>query len=241
MHILAIDSSGHTACVSILNNEKILIELNQNTGYTHSGTLMPLVAKAFSCLGMDPREMDYIACSMGPGSFTGLRIGAAAAKGLASGLGKKIVGVSTLDTLAYNIHNTNAHIIPVMDARRNEVYTAAYTWSPKLTRISEYMALDIAELAELAKSFDTNAVFVGDGLVYRDQIKELCGDIAQFAPLGHSLQRGAAIGALALEMIKNGAAAMPHDFNLLYIRRPQAERELEAKINLADQLRNGAS
>jgi len=126
MKILAIDTTGVAASAAVVREGKLLAEDVLNYKLTHSQTIMPLVDDVLKKTETDLKTIDYIACSEGPGSFTGLRIGAATAKGLALGLGKKIVTVPTLDVLAYNIFGTENIICPIMDARRSQVYSAFY-------------------------------------------------------------------------------------------------------------------
>lgn len=128
MKILALDTTGQVASVALADEEKLIGEYTINYKMTHSQTIMPMVDAVVKMTDFDLSTVDYIACSQGPGSFTGLRIGAATAKGLALGLNKKIVPVPTLDALAYNIFETDKIICPIMDARRSQVYTALYQW-----------------------------------------------------------------------------------------------------------------
>jgi tRNA threonylcarbamoyladenosine biosynthesis protein TsaB len=137
---------------------------------------------------LDLSSVDYIACASGPGSFTGLRIGAATAKGLAHGLDKKIIPVPTLDALAYNMAGCGRLIVPIMDARRNQVYTAFYSdvdAGISQEKVSDYMAEDIKTVLENAADIDENAIFLGDGVpVFKDIIKEynrLCTSVFQYA------------------------------------------------------------
>ena len=135
MNILAIDTTGLVASVALVNEDKTIGEFTTNYKKTHSQTIMPMIEILVKMLEVDLDTVDYIACACGPGSFTGLRIGAATAKGLAHGLGKQIIAVPTLDALAYNMMESNNLIVPIMDARRNQVYSALYSLS--LIHISE--------------------------------------------------------------------------------------------------------
>ena len=130
MNILAIETTGKTAGVALVCPSHIIAEFSVNNNKTHSSVLMPLIDAMLKSADFDKRDIDYIACSAGPGSFTGLRIGAAAAKGLAFGLSRRIIPVATLDAMAYNVfNNTDGEIVvPIMDARRGQVYTALYGW-----------------------------------------------------------------------------------------------------------------
>lgn len=128
MKILAIDTSGQTASAALIEDEKLIGEFTQNDKLTHSQTILPMVAEICEKTNTDPKDVDYIACAVGPGSFTGLRIGAATAKGLCLGLNKPLLAVPTLDALAYHMFMTGAIVCPIMDARRQQVYACFYEW-----------------------------------------------------------------------------------------------------------------
>ena len=228
MLILAIDASGTTAGAALLTEDKVLAEITLNCGYTHSQTIMPLVDHIVKLAGINLTDIDYIACTSGPGSFTGLRIGASCAKGLAMGLGKKMVNVSALDILAYNVFKTGGFTAPIMDARRGEVYAAVYRWEGmKLLRVTEYLADKIEHIAGVALSLGEDVTFLGDGVIpHRDYLLDKGFRVA---PLGHTLQRPASLGALALIKAQAGEVVDARDFELFYIRKPQAEREWEQK------------
>ena len=155
MKILAIDASGGPVSAAIADESKIIGEYTLNFKMTHSQTLMPAIDKIIKDVGFDIKELDYIACTSGPGSFTGLRIGAATAKGLAHGLGIKIVPVPTLTALAYNIFETDKVICPIMDARRRQVYNAFYMWNESgLEELVPQEPRSIEEVIEIAESFE---------------------------------------------------------------------------------------
>jgi len=225
--ILAIDASGQTAGAALVTAEKVVAEISLNCGYTHSKTLMPLIDHIVRISGTSLSDIDYIACASGPGSFTGLRIGAGCAKGLARGLGKKMVNVPALDALAYNVYERDGYITPIMDARRGEVYAAVYKWKNELTRVTEYMAEKIEVVIERVNQLGSTAVFLGDGVFPHREL--LVENGMSLAPLGSSLQRASSVGALALKMAEAGEVVSPRDFKIFYIRKPQAERESEAK------------
>ena len=131
MNILAIDSSGLTAAVAVMTDGKLAAEYTVNNKKTHSQTLLPMIDEVMKASGLEPKQLECIAVSRGPGSFTGLRIGSATAKGLGLALNIPIAEVSSLEALAYNLYGNEGCIIcPIMDARRQEVYTAAYEFIP---------------------------------------------------------------------------------------------------------------
>lgn len=225
MKILALDTTGLVASAALVDENKTIAEFTTNFKKTHSQTIMPMIEKICEMTELDLSEIDYIACASGPGSFTGLRIGAATAKGLAHGLNKKIIPIPTLDGLAYNLPLCNKIVVPIMDARRNQVYAAIYQNDTKSERLSDYMACDIDELISKVAEITDAAVFLGDGVpVFMDKIKDAGYDIA---PVCANMQRAATIGALATQRTENAIDC--NDFEIIYLRKSQAERELEEK------------
>jgi len=230
MKILAIDTSGQTAGAAIVDEYITIGEINlgaaSGTGWHHSERLMPAVERLFSLMGLTLADMDYVAYTAGPGSFTGLRIGAATALGLARGINRPAIAVPTLDALAYNIGCADALIMPMMDARRRQVYTAAYRWeNASLIRITDYYALPIKEALLMANG---RTIFLGDGTdAYREDIVTTLPN-AQFAPVNANRQRAASVGCVAMQMLHNGYT--PSDaVALMYVRQPQAVQDLERK------------
>lgn len=232
MKILGIDTTGLTASVAVIDEEKTLVELTLNHKLTHSETLMPMIVEALEKIETDIKDIDYIACSNGPGSFTGLRIGVATAKGLGFALNKKIISVPTLEALAYNVFESNKIICPIMDARRNEVYSCFYIFKDSnLQCLNDIMAEDINEIIRLALEYKEklgkDVIFIGDGVsVHRDIIIE--NNFLVSAP-NCSLQRGSSVASLGLSMIKSNKE-IEFNLNPIYVRKPQAERELLEKI-----------
>ncbi len=226
MKILALDTTGLVASAAIVDENKTIAEFTTNYKKTHSQTIMPMIEAIRDMTEPDMRGIDFIACASGPGSFTGLRIGAATAKGLAHGLDKKIIPVPTLDALAYNLSYCSSLIVPIMDARRDQVYSAIYQNNGKLERLSGYMACDIHELIEKVLEIDENAVFLGDGVpVFKNILDKNKGFVC--APVSANMQRASCVGALALE--RTAEAVEPNDLEIIYLRKSQAERELEEK------------
>ena len=239
MMVLAIDTSSRTAGAAISNSSETLGEYSVyvHDNLTHSEILLPMIERLFFFTGYTLNDMDYIACVNGPGSFTGLRIGAATAKGLAKGAGKPLVPVSTLDALAYNTgvcpHKTI--VMPMLNARRQQVYTAIYAYEEaSLTRLSEYAALPIDEalsqLSVINKSLDKYpVVFIGDGAdAYKESIIDACGANGfrpVFALSNVNRQRPSYAGLCAHKMLEGGYKPS-EDFDLVYIRKPQAIRNI---------------
>lgn len=237
MLILGIDSSGKTASVALLSDGIILAEYTTNLGLTHSQTLLPMVAEIFARTGLETEALDGIAVSAGPGSFTGLRIGAATAKGIAMAHRIPMVEVSTLEALAYNAAESGAVVRPIMDARRQQVYTAAYV-EGRLMGAEE--ALGIEELIEringgtdpamgtAADRDDQMQLFLGDGVaVYRDYIDTHICVPHRYAKPGNLLQRASSVALLGARKLAEGLGRPSEAFALSYIRKPQAERERE--------------
>ncbi len=224
MNILAVDSSALTATVAVMADGQIKSEMSFTTSLTHSETVMPMIDEVLKKADLTINDIDLFACSEGPGSFTGLRIGIGTVKGLAYGLDKKVCGISTLEALAHNISYTDCLIAPIMDARRSQVYNAIYKYkNGVLTTVTEPRALDIEELCS---EIEEKVIFVGDGVkVYRSKMAELLGGKALFAAPQHCLQRAASVAFAALDK----TAVSPEELSVVYLRKPQAEREREER------------
>ena len=229
MKILALDTSALVASAAITENGKVLAEYTLNYKLTHSQTIMPMIDEIVKMTETDLNTIDYIACSSGPGSFTGVRIGAATAKGIVHVLNKPIVAVPTLEALAYNIFGTDKFICPIMDARRKQVYNAVYVpEGKKLDVILEEDTRIIDDVLDYVKDVDCDVIFVGDAVsLYKDKIAEL--DNAIIAPASCNMQRAACVAALAEVYIEEGKYMNGAEFAPEYLRKSQAERELEEK------------
>ncbi len=232
MIILSIDSSTPVAGAAVLSEEKILGESMLNTKNTHSEKLLILVDTLLKELQLTMADIDVVAVAQGPGSFTGLRIGMATAKGLVQGGGKQLIAVPTLDALAHRMMGTSGLICPILHAKRNEVYTAAYRSEAdgQLKRLTSYQAVKpeilIAELAQQPE----NICFLGDGVaVYQEQLQEKLGGKMWLAPLDQRLPSAAAIGTLALKRSLLADYDDLFDCGLIYIRRSEAEIQWEIK------------
>ncbi len=229
MKVLAIDTSSNVASVALVEDNTLLGEIVLNHKKTHSQAIMPMVDKVLTQCECDISDIDLFAAAKGPGSFTGLRIGIATIKGLAHAVNKPVIGISTLEGLAYNLPYCEHMIVPIMDARRNQVYTGAFLWDgEELREVGEPEAISIEECVDTCSDF-LETVFLGDGVpVYREYIKEKLGDKAFFAPAPCNMQRASSIARLAV--IKAGEAENYHGLTPFYIRKSQAERELEEKL-----------
>jgi tRNA threonylcarbamoyladenosine biosynthesis protein TsaB len=231
MKILAIDSSGLVASAAIVTEDKLMAEYTINYKKTHSQTLLPMIDEIVQMIDLDLKDIDAIAVAAGPGSFTGLRIGSATAKGLGLALSKPIIGIPTVDGLAYNLYGTDKMICPIMDARRNQVYTGLYEYkNNEFCVIEPQKAIGIEELAVEINRYKRDVIFLGDGVeVYTEQLKELITVPFDFAPLHVSKQRAASVGALGVLYYKNGKIEDADSHEPVYLRLSQAERELAEK------------
>lgn len=225
MNILAVDTAAVTASAAVMKDGLMAGQVSFTNGLTHSQTIMPMVDYVLKGAGLTAADIDLFAVSNGPGSFTGLRIGVGTMKGLAYACGKDCAGVSTLKALAHNIAPTDRLIVPIMDARRNQVYTAAYRYEGG--RITEASAPEAVGIEELCGRLDEPVIFVGDGVrPYKNKIIELLGERADFAPPQLCHQNAASVCAAALEEDH----VPPQELSVVYLRKPQAEREREEKL-----------
>ena len=234
MRILAIDSSGLVATVAVVEEEneisKTIAEYTINYKKTHSQTLLPMLDEIVKMTDMDLDTIDAIAVAGGPGSFTGLRIGSATAKGLGLALKKPLIHIPTVDGLAYNLCYTDRIICPIMDARRNQVYTGIYQMDgDKLQVLEAQMAVEIDELAKKLCTYGKPVIFLGDGVpVFKSYIEEHIQVPYSYAPIHLNQQRAGALGALALQYYHEGKYESAAEHQPDYLRLSQAERELAA-------------
>ena len=245
MKILAIESSGQVASAAILADEKILAEYTTNFKITHSQTLMPMISEICKMTETDLNTLDAVAISGGPGSFTGLRIGSATGKALAMAIDKPVVHVPTLDAMAYNFWGSSGLIVPIMDARRSQVYTGVYTFENGALKVLEKgTAMSINELLELIydkytskevvdKSLENKGfcefekvIFLGDGVsTFKEVVKSEAKFEFAFAPANLSEQRASSVAALAAVYYNEGKIMNADDEAPDYLRPSQAERE----------------
>lgn len=230
MRILGIESSSLVASVAIVEDETTMAEYTVNFKKTHSQTLLPMIDEMVKLLEIDLSTVDAIAVSGGPGSFTGLRIGSATAKGLGLALHKPLIHVPTLDATAYNLYGTGALICPIMDARRNQVYTGIYRFKESFEIVHGQDAMDIDELIGILNSMREPVIFLGDGVpVFRSRIEETLTVRALFAPAHVNRQRASAVAALGAVYFKEGKTETAMEHKPDYLRKSQAEREREER------------
>lgn len=227
MRILALDSSGLVASVAIMEEEQTIAEYTVNYKKTHSQTLLPMLDEIVKMTEMDLNTIDAIAIAGGPGSFTGLRIGSATAKGLGLTLGKPLIHVPTLEGLACNLYGCSSLICPIMDARRNQVYTGVYRLNESgLQVVKEQMAIDVGVLAEQLNALGEAVTFLGDGVpVYREQLEEKLTVPFAFAPANMNRQRAASVGLRGFQYYREGRMETAAEHQPDYLRVSQAERE----------------
>lgn len=232
MKILGLDSSGIVASVAIVEDENLIAEYTVNYKKTHSQTLLPMLDELAKMTELDLDTIDAIAVAAGPGSFTGLRIGSATAKGLGLALKKPLVEIPTVDALAYNLYDANALICPIMDARRSQVYTGIYCFQDhKLVTLEEQMAVPVAELIEKLNERGKAVIFLGDGVpVFAKTIEETLKVPYSFAPAHVNKQRAAAVATLAQLYVKEGKVVTAMEHVPEYLRVSQAERERAQRL-----------
>lgn len=237
--ILGIDSSG-LACTAAIADENILLgEYTVDYKKTHSETLLPMIDALIKEAGVDKKDITAVACASGPGSFTGLRIGCATAKGIGLAMGVPIIPVPTLMGLAYNCAVTDRLVVPLMDARRGQVYTAAYSMSESGSEdgqagipeeVLPQQAVAVEDIIEKVNDIGRPVVYLGDGApVFAEKLKTLTRVSFTFAPLSLARQRAGSVAALGTFLLAAGKAVPAADFRPEYLRLSQAERERAEK------------
>lgn len=227
MKILGLDSSGLVASVAVVEEDNLLAEYTVNYKKTHSQTLLPMLDEIVKMIDLDLNTIDAIAIAGGPGSFTGLRIGSATAKGLGLALHKPLIQIPTVDGMAYNLYGSRDMVCPLMDARRNQTYTGLYEFTPEGMDVLEHQcAVSINEIIEKINKRNRSVVFLGDGVpVFRSFIEENCQVPFSFAPAHLNKQRAASVAALAFTYYKDGKIQTAAEHSPDYLRLSQAERE----------------
>ena len=231
MKILALDSSGLVASVAVVSDDNLIGEYTINYKKTHSQTLLPMLDEVAKMIELDLETIDAIAVSGGPGSFTGLRIGSATAKGLGLALQKPLVHVPTVDALAYNLVGHRDMVCPLMDARRGQTYTGLYEfYGNEMKVLREQCAVGIDEIITKINEMNRAVVFLGDGVpVFREYIRENCKVPFTFAPAHMNKQRAGAVAALGMIAFVNGSYENAAEHRPDYLRLSQAERERNEK------------
>lgn len=232
MLILAFETSAKAASVALHDGKKLLGESYQNTGLTHSQTLMVMAQDLLKQCGFTPKDVTAVAVAEGPGSFTGVRIGVAAAKGFAWGGELPCYGVSTLEAMAESLGVFQGYVCPAMDARRSQVYNALfYVNCGKYTRIRDDRAISLQDLGEDVKNLAEPIFLVGDGsvLCYNSLLKEAPGLV--LPPEHRQHQRAAGVALVAARKIEAGEVGSGALLSPNYLRLSQAEREKLERSN----------
>lgn len=231
MKILAIDTSATAASVCLAGEDKILGSFYTNTALTHSQTLVPMIDQVLKTTQTDVDELDYIAVNAGPGSFTGVRIGVAAAKGLAFKNNVPCVSVSTLESMAYNMLGSDCVVCAVMDARCSQVYNALFKVSgDKVGRLCDDRALALSDLKLELEQIGDKIILVGDGAEITAKYLENSLSNVFLAPVNKQVQNASSTALAAFKSISENKTITPAELMPTYLRLPQAQRELNKRL-----------
>ena len=223
MKVLGIDTSTRCGSVGLVDDERVIAEYLLNVASTHSERLLGAIEIVLREAHFVLEDLDGWAISLGPGSFTGLRIGVSTVKGLAFATGKPVVGVATLDALASLISPTPFLITPILDARKGEVYTAFYRYGEEtlLKRLSPYQAL---RPEDLVKKIDEETIFIGNAVeTYKDYIRNSLHSLAIFLPHSFNILHGSVVARLGLELLRKNETLDIETFTPIYVRPSEAE------------------
>ena len=225
--ILAFDSTAKVASVALMRNGQTLAEYSLNCGLTQSELLLPMAEHCLASVRTDFSDLSCLACTVGPGSFTGVRIGVATVKGLAFGKNLPCVEVSTLEALAENLRGLRGIICPCMDARRGQVYNALFSSDENgMERITEDRAISLEALSEDLKKYEGKTIYlVGDGYDVARKYLEAANVTLAVTPIGLRNQSAASCAAVAARLLAEGKAKSDRELSPSYLRMPQAERE----------------
>ena len=231
MLILGIESASMTASAALLSDDTVIAEYTTNFKKTHSETLLPMIDAIFQMTGKDASELTAIAVSQGPGSFTGVRIGVAAVKGLAFAENLPCIPVSTLESMANNCLGDDCIVCAAMDARCSQVYNALFRISgDRVERLCEDRALALTDLKADLQQYDEKIVLVGDGAALcAEFLSDSLGNV-RLAPMNHRIQTASSVALTARESLKNGKTVSAEQLMPVYLRLPQAQRELNKRL-----------
>lgn len=228
MKVFALDTSGSNCSIAIIDDMHVISDFNLDIEIAHSQNLLPMIdcVKKFS--NIDLSDIDIFACSIGPGSFTGLRIGISTIKGFALSLNKNVIGVPSLVGLAYNIPHFDGIICSILDAKNDNVYSAIFEYKDRPIMMGNYISSDFNSLVNLLKSSKNNIIFVGDGAIsYKDRLIEIFKDRAFFVPYHLNMQSAKSIAKAALDKAFLGEYDDYNSLTPLYLKKSQAERMLD--------------
>ena len=238
MKILAIDTTANTASVAVLENTTLLALQTANAKNTHSEVLLPMIKACLDSVKLAAADMDAFACSSGPGSFTGVRIGAATVKGLAFGTDKPCIGVSSLEALAENLSGANGIVCPAMNARRGQVYAALFRMTDGVCqRLTEDDCVLATDVAEQLSAYDEPVYFTGDGAELMIKATAENKNVRKTPEL-LLYQNGYSVGVCAYRKLAAGETGTDRELAPVYLRKPQAEREREERL-AAEAVNNG--
>lgn len=233
MKILAVDTSATAASVAVAEENKLIGEFSINTALTHSQTLMPMVDELLKNTGLSVNDIDAVAVNAGPGSFTGVRIGVAAVKGIAFPKNLPCVSVSTLESMAYNMLGNDCIVCSVMDARCSQVYNALFRVKGcTVTRMTDDRALSLTDLKNELQNINEKVVLVGDGAVLCSKFLGEGLENIMLAPFNNRIQTASSVAYAAFEKINNGETVKADELMPVYLRLPQAQRELNKKLGV---------
>ena len=233
MKILAVDTSATAASVAVAEENKLIGEFSINTALTHSQTLMPMVDELLKNTGLSVNDIDAVAVNAGPGSFTGVRIGVAAVKGIAFPKNLPCVSVSTLESMAYNMLGNDCIVCSVMDARCSQVYNALFRVKGcTVTRMTDDRALSLIDLKNELQNINEKVVLVGDGAVLCSKFLGEELENIMLAPFNNRIQTASSVAYAAFEKINNGETVKADELMPVYLRLPQAQRELNKKLGV---------
>ncbi len=229
MKVLALDTSSITATVALLDDDKLIGEYTLNHKKDHSQKLMPMVEELLNSCNTRAKDIDVFAVSLGPGSFTGLRIGIATMATMGQALDKKVVGVPTLEALAYNLYNSSGLVCPVIDAQRDLVYMALYKWlDGNIVEIIEPQVINIGDLICRLKEEKENIYFIGDGLErFAENLKDGLGDKFCMPPSKFLIPSASSVAELAKIKLNQGIKG---DISPIYMRKSEAEVQYDKKM-----------
>ncbi|MCI6615769.1 tRNA (adenosine(37)-N6)-threonylcarbamoyltransferase complex dimerization subunit type 1 TsaB [Ruminococcus sp.] len=233
MKILAVDTSATAASVAVAEENKLIGEFSINTALTHSQTLIPMIDELLKNTGLSVNDIDAVAVNAGPGSFTGVRIGVAAVKGIAFPKNLPCVSVSTLESMAYNMLGNDCVVCSVMDARCSQVYNALFRVKGcTVTRMTDDRALSLTDLKNEFQNISEKVVLVGDGAVLCSEFLGSELENVMLAPFNNRIQTASSVAYAAFEKINNGETLTADELMPVYLRLPQAQRELNKKLGV---------
>ena len=235
MTILAMDTSAKAASVCLASEDKIIGEFFINTSLTHSQTLVPMIEQLCKNAGVPLSEVEAVAVNAGPGSFTGVRIGVAAAKGIAFERELPCVPVSTLESIAYNFLGNDCVVCAVMDARCSQVYNAIFrVTGEKIERLCDDRAISLADLQNELGQMNEKVLLAGDGAEITFDFLKNSPCNAILAPINTRTQTAASVACAAFKQIREGNTLTPEELMPVYLRLPQAQRELNKKMGVSE-------